>query len=143
MAKMEIMFDGFKDLAEMIDKQGGDLKGAVDEALTETQKLVQGKVEAAAAPYAIKGGGKGYATGAMYRTIIRNPEITWAGNIATVEVGFDLKAPGGFHSIFLMYGTPRIRKNQQLFNAIKGSATRKEIAALQEKILSEKLEIGG
>lgn len=143
MAKMEIIFDGFAELAEMIDKKGNDLKKAVDEALTETQKLVQKNVDEAASTYAKKGGGKGYATGAMYRTILKNAGIEWKGSIAEVGVGFNLSEKGGYHSIFLMYGTPRIKKNTKLYNAIKGSKTKNDIAALQEEVMSKYLNLGG
>lgn len=36
MAKMQILFDGFENLAYAIDEAGKDLHSAVDEALTET-----------------------------------------------------------------------------------------------------------
>ena len=142
MAKMQILFDGFKDLAADIDRAGGDIKAVVDEALTETQKLVQENTTTAAACYATKGR-KGYATGEMYRSILKDARIEWKGMVAEVAVGFDLSQKGGYHSIFIMYGTPRIKKDQALFNAIKGTKTKKEIAELQEKILREHLRIGG
>lgn len=147
---MKILFDGFDQLAEEIDKAGANLKDAVDEALSETQKLVQKKVTDAAKPYASKGEktpGK-YATGDMYRAIIDKPEVEWTGMVAEVAVGFDLTAKGGFHSIYVMngtkvHGTPRVKKDQKLWNAIKGAQTKKEIAALQEEILRKYLKIGG
>lgn len=144
MAKMEILFNGFQELSEMIDKKGNDLKKAVDEALNETQKIVQNNTEQAASKYASKGGGKGYATGAMYRAILKNPKPEWSGNIAEVGVGFDLRGKGlkGYHSIFIMYGTPRIKKDTKLYNAIKGTKTRKEIAEKQEEVMTKYLSLG-
>ena len=142
MAKMKILFDGFADLAYRIDAMGGDLHSAVDEALTETQKLVQENVTTAAAPYA-KGGNKGYATGAMYNSILDDARIKWNGNVAEVDVGFDLTTTGGYHSIFMMYGTPRIAKDTKLFNSIKGTKTRNQIAELQKEIMMKHLSLGG
>ena len=148
MAKMSIMFDGFNDLAYQIDKVGGDLHKAVDEALTETQKLVQGNLEQAAAPYA-SGGQKGYATGEMFKAIIRNPEISWTGNVAEVRVGFDLHQEGGYHSLFVMYGVPRHKKNNpgiakdaKIYNAIRGVRTRKQIEDIQESTMRKYLKVG-
>ena len=142
MAKMKIIFDGFADLAAAIDRTGGDLKTAVDDALTETQKLVQQNLVTAAEPYASKGR-KGYATGEMYRSILKDARIEWSGNIAQVDVGFDLQMNGGYHSIFIMYGTPKIQKDTKVYNAIRGTKTRKDIAAKQQEVMSKYLGMEG
>lgn len=142
--KMSIIFSGFKDLAEAIDRSGGDLHAAVDEALVKTQKLIQSKVTTAAAPYATKGGGlKGYATGDMYNTIIEDGKVSWAGSIATVDVGFRISQSGGWHSIFVMYGTPRMAKDKAVYDAIKGNQTKHAIALLQEEVMQNHLKLGG
>ena len=144
MAKMKITFKGFADLAAQIDKVGGNLKMAADDALTETERIVQNNLEEAAARYARKGGGmKGYATGRMFAAIRRNVQVEWAGNVAIVHVGFDLNAPGGFHSIFVMYGTPRMAKDAKIYNAILGAKTRKQIAEAQEKIMRKYVSLDG
>ena len=145
---MKILFDGFDQLAEEIDKAGANLKDAVDEALSETQKLIQRKVTDAAKPYASRSDAHPYASGDMYRAIIDKPEVEWTGMVAEVAVGFDLTAKGGFHSIYVMngtkvHGTPRVKKDQKLWNAIKGAQTKKEIAAVQEEVLRKYLKIGG
>jgi hypothetical protein len=146
MAKMSITFDGFEKLAEDIDEVGGDLHAAVDEALAETQKLVQDNLTSASAIYGRKGGGKkGYATGEMYRTIIQDLQIDWRGTIAEVKTGFSgegANLSGFMHSIFVMYGTPRMPKNAKVYNAIKGTQTRKQIAEKQEEIMVKHLELG-
>lgn len=142
MSKMSIIFDGFADLAGDIDRVGGDLHKAVDDSLTKTQQLIQEKVISAALPYAHKGL-KGYATGAMYNSILKDAQIDWHGEIAEVNVGFDLTAKGGFHSIFIMYGTPRIAKDTKIYNAIKGSKTKKDIAELQQEVMQQYLKLGG
>ena len=142
MAKMKIVFDGFADLAYRIDKAGNDLKGAVDEALTATEKLIQDNLEPAVAPYAAKGL-KGYATGAMYAARLTEAHINWKGMIAEVDAGFDLLAKGGYHSIFVMYGTPKMSKDSKIYNAIKGAKTKKMIAEKQKEIMLRHLDIGG
>lgn len=142
MAKMSIIFDGFADLAEKIDRSDGDLHKAVDEALTATQKLIQDNLVTAAAPYATKGK-KGYATGAMYKAIINNAKVNWHGSVAEVDAGFELYQEGGWHSIFVMYGTPRMAKDTKVYNAIKGTKTKKDIAAEQQKIMQSYLNLEG
>lgn len=144
MARMSITFKGFEDLAEQVDKAGDKLKTAVDDALTETQRIVQNNVQQASNVYARKGGGvKGYATGQMFSAIKNNIQIEWSGNVAIIHVGFDLKAPGGFHSIFVMYGTPRMAKNAKVYNAIFGAKTKKQIAEAQKKAMEKYLKLGG
>ena len=142
MAKMKIIFDGFADLAYRIDKAGGDLHAAVDEALTATEELVQDNLAPAVEPYGSKGR-KGYATGEMYASRLTEAHIDWKGMVAEVDVGFDLLAKGGYHSIFVMYGTPKMAKDAKVYNAIKGSKTKKDIAAKQEEIMLKYLDIGG
>lgn len=138
--KMKIIFDGFADLASDIDRSGGDLHAAVDDALVQTQKLIQNNLTHAAAPYATKGR-KGYATGKMYQSIIEDGQVHWTGSNAYVEAGFKLRN-GGWPSIFIMYGTPRMKKDSKVYNAIKGSKTKKEIAALQQEVMSKYLKLG-
>ena len=139
--KMKIIFDGFADLAYAIDKAGGDLKAAVYEALVETQSQIQQNVSSAAAPYAAKGR-KGYATGRMYGTIVGDGAVTWEGSVAAVNAGFALGEGSGWHSIFIMYGTPRMAKDTAVYNAIKGTATKKQIERIQQEIMQKHLVLG-
>ncbi len=141
MAKMQILFDGFEDLAAAIDRSGGDLKPAVNEALTKTSEVVQNNLIPAAAIYARKGI-KGYATGKMYGTLITGDSVQWEGTVASIKVGFNLN-DGGWHSIFVMYGTPRMAKDQKIYNAIKGTKTRKDIADAQAEVMKKYLDLAG
>ena len=139
MAKMEILFDGFENLAYAIDEAGADLQAAVDEALTETQEIVKANLIPAAAVYDRKGL-KGYATGKMYRKMIKDTSVDWKGTVAEVNTGFMLEG-GGWHSIFVMYGTPKMTKDQKIYNAIKGTKVKKQIAEAQERIMQQHLEL--
>lgn len=143
MAKMSITFDGFAKLAEDIDAIGGDLHSAVDEALEETQFIVQSNLVSAAQVYSSKGR-KGYATGKMYKSIIQDLGINWKGTVAEVNTGFSGtkgSMAGFMHSIFVMYGTPRMAKDAKVYNAIKGTKTRKDIAKAQEEVMVKHLDL--
>lgn len=144
--KMKIEFDGFRDLAERIDKAGANLHDAVDEALVETQDIVQRELRAAAQPYKTPGGSpKGYNTGSMYNAIIDDRQhVEWSGTTATIEVGFSAeKNRNGFmHSIFVMYGTPKMSKDPKIYNAIKGSRTKKLIYEAQKRTMEKYLKLG-
>ena len=144
MARMGILFDGFSDLAASIDAALGTdaLHQAVDDALTETGKYIQKQLTAAASPYARKGGGrKGYATGEMYKTIKKDQMVYWNGNVAEVSVGFDLTEDDGWVSIFVMYGTPRMAKDTKIYNAIKGAQTQREVAKIQQEVMSKYITV--
>ena len=141
--KIKVEGDLIADLYEAIDKAGGNLKEAADVALRETQKIVQTRLNAAAGVYS-GGGRKGYAQGEMYSSIIKEDgRVEWEGTTASIDSGFDLSAQGGYHSIFIMYGTPRIAKDSAVFNAIKGSGTQNAIKIAQAKALQEYLSLGG
>ncbi len=143
MATMKIVGDPMADLLEEMDRIGMDVKPAATEALEKTQNLISNNLKSAAQIYDQKGGGqKGYATGKMYRTIISDQHVSWEGSIATVNAGFALKENGGFHSIFVMYGTPRMMKDTKVYNAIKGARTRTRIAKIQEEVMKKYLKLG-
>ena len=147
MAKMSIIFDGFDKLAEQIDELNrGKLKQAVDEALVETSKYIQLQVTKATEPYKSASPQHKYATGAMYSSIIKDDTVTWSGTVAEVKVGYDITKKGGYHSIFVMYGSPKHvpykpKQDKNIYNAIKGTATNKKIKQLQENIMKKYLEL--
>ena len=144
MARMQILFDGFADLAASIDACMGSevLHQSVDEALVETGKYIQQQLTQAAAPYATKGGGrKGYATGKMFKAIKKDQVVHWYGNVAEVSVGFDLTTDDGWVSIFVMYGTPRMAKDTKIYNAIKGARTQKEVGVIQQEVMQKYITV--
>lgn len=149
MARMSITFDGFEKLAAELDREGKQLKPAVNEALEETQRYIQQQVEEASLPYA-NGGKKGYAEGNLYDAIIRHPEIEWLGSVANVKVGFSSKQnwKGFMHSIFVMYGVPAhgkfnkgYQKDGKVYNAIRGIRTKKQIEEKQKEVMKKYLQM--
>ncbi len=147
--RMSITFDGFEKLAAELDRQGKDLKPAVNEALEETQKYIQQELQSATLQYA-NGGRKGYAKGDLYDSIITDPDIEWNGLVASVKVGFSSIYGGweGFmHSIFVMYGVPAhgkfnrgYGKDAKVYNAIRGIRTKKQIEKLQKEVMEKHLK---
>ena len=130
----------FQNLLIELDKKGKDAKVAADEALQITGNLIAENLTTAASPYAGKGL-KGYATGKMYGTILRNERTEWNGNTATVRAGFRIR--DALESVFIMYGTPRMAPDKKVFNAIQGTKTKKQIKEKQEEILREHMGLGG
>lgn len=128
--KMQLEFDGFEKLISKINKMGGDVKGTTEKALKETHKIVTEKAEIAIAPHR--------DTGRTERSLQRNARIEWLGDVGSVEVGFNLKE-GGLPSIFLMYGTPKMKKDQKLYDAFYGKTTRNEIIQAQQNIFFDEI----
>ena len=134
--KFGIQFEGFKELMAELDAVSGDLKGVTEKALQASHKIVTPALNADMQ--------KHRRSGATAKSIIENDHVNWDGMTASIDIGFDLK-DGGLASIFLMYGTPRMKKDTQLYNDIYGSATRKKIAEVQEKIIHDAImeKLGG
>ena len=128
--KTRIEFDGFEEVIARLTKLDGDIKGVTEKALRETHKVITKKAETAIAPHK--------QTGATEKSLKRNAEIEWVGTLASVEVGFDI-SHGGLPSIFLMYGTPRMKKDQNLYNAFFGNKTKKEVMELQETLFYDEI----
>ena len=143
MARMSITFDGFADLAEAIDRVGNDLHKAVDEALTDTQEIVSDELRSSAGIYQHKGL-KGYATGKMYSAIQKDGKVEWKGSVASVGTGFSYEQnkAGFIHSIFVMYGTPKMSKDVRVYNAIRGSKVKKAIYEKQQEVMQKYTRIG-
>lgn len=136
MAKIKLgLEENFKDLLYRVEKVSGDMRPAVDEALTELQRSIQDDVKAAAAKYTK--GGTPYSTGAMLGAIKPANGPEWAGTTAKVGVGFEIHKPGGggMHSVWMMYGTPRIAKDVKLYRAVRGA----HIKHMANRIFTETL----
>lgn len=129
--KLSIDFKGFAEYAERLEKLGGDLKEAADKALKESKDLVDEQLHEQMK--------KHHRTGRTEKSIRDDAEVEWSGNVGSVDVGFDI-AHGGLPSIFLMYGTPRMSKDQKLYNAVYGTATKRKVKELQEKIFAEAIQ---
>ena len=121
---------------EKLDELAGDLKGVTEEALKESERLITPKLHDDMKRHK--------RTGRTENSIDDNTKVKWEGTQGAIKIGFNL-ADGGLASIFLMYGTPRIGKDQKLYNDIYGAKTRKEIAKKQEEIFSRaiKKRMGG
>ena len=128
--KTRIEFEGFEEVIARLKKLDGDIKGVTEKALRETHKVITKNAETAIAPHK--------QTGATEKSLKRNAEIEWAGSVASVETGFSIRN-GGLPSIFLMYGTPRMKKDQNLYNAFFGNKTKKEVMELQETIFYDEI----
>lgn len=133
--KIGLNFDGWENYIAKLDELGGSnaMKRGVESSLKESKKYVNPLIEKSMSK--LPAGGK-YSTGNTKKSIDKDYTVEWSGMTGTIKVGFDF-SKSGVKSIFLMYGTPRMKPVSGLKSAIYGAKTQKEIAEIQEKVLSD------
>ena len=133
--KLKIEFEGFDAAVARLKKLDGDVKGITEEALKASRDYINPKLHSAMKPH--------HRTGKTEASIVENSKVEWYGTTAKIDVGFDLKN-GGLPSIFLMYGTPRMKKDRKLYDAIYSKSTKDYIHLIQEDIFYDEIRrLGG
>lgn len=133
--KFSIDFDGFLDLAARISKAGGEaaLKRATENALNKSKEIANAEVVAAMnkSPYSFNAGEKG-SKGRARKSAEKTAAVPveWEGTTAKAVIGVNLsEAP---EVAILMHGTPHIKADAQLKNAIKVKGkVRKKVSEAQ------------
>lgn len=129
--KLTINFTGFKEMAEQLDKIGGDLKKTTEKAINDSADFITPQLKAAIHPR--------WLTGQTEGSLVENSPVEWEGSKASRKVGFNISS-GGIASIFLMYGTPKMAPDKNLYNALYGNSTRRKISEIQKEIFMKELE---
>lgn len=131
--RIGLQVNGFEDYMAKLDELGGSkaMVRGVEGALRASKQYVNPLIEKSMAK--LPAGGK-YSTGNTKKSIDRDMSVDWSGMTATIKVGFDF-SKSGVTSIFLMYGTPKMKPVTGLKNAVYGSKTQKELATIQEEAL--------
>lgn len=134
-----IEFAGWDDYMAKLDKIGGrsGLKRGVDAGLIASKEYVNPKLLKSVTGGALPAGGKYSSPPHVKNTLDTELKVNWEGSTAEIKIGFNIKKPGGMTSIYLMYGTPRMRPAKGLKTTVYGAKTRKEIATLQEEAVSK------
>lgn len=140
--RIGLQVEGFEEYMAKLDEVGGTaaMRRGVEEALKESKKYVNPLIEQAMTK--LPAGGR-YSTGDTKRSLDKDMSVEWQGATASIKVGFDF-SESGLKSIFLMYGTPRMKPVTGLKAAVYGAKTKKEIAAIQgaalDKVIKEIME---
>ena len=129
--KLTLDFSCLGEYAEILDKIGGNLEKTAEKALQESHKLVTEQLHQDMKRHR--------QTGVTEKSIKDDSTVTWEGTTAVIDVGFKI-SEGGLPSIFLMYGTPRMAKDQKIYNDVYGGRTKKKIQEIQRKIFDEAIE---
>lgn len=114
-----------------------NLKEVTDKALVESKKIVNAKLEKDTIKPNFPRQGK-YASPnePVKNSINKQFNTEWQAYVDGIKIGYDLNV-SGLVSIFLMYGTAKMRPAKKLKNDIFGKATREEIKKKQEEIFME------
>lgn len=132
--RMTVDFSGVDSYIQRLQKLPGAVEKAITLALKETQDFIADKAAASIAPR--------NKTGTVAGTILRDGDVVWTMDTASIAVGYEIKDSEGnitgLPSIFLMYGTEvggqtGIEADKSMYMAIYGSATKKEAQRLQEQ----------
>jgi hypothetical protein len=135
--RMTVDFSGLELYQKKLASIDGDAtKRAFESALKASQNIVRENVTAAMQRHT--------ETGRTAKAIIKNSDVEWTGDTASIDVGFDITG-GGLASIFLMYGTtvhgqPHIAPDRNLYNAVYGQKTRREVLKIQEEVFQKVIE---
>ena len=130
--KAKLEMSGFDTILKRLNELGGDARQVTDEALRKTHEIVTHNAEIAMQKANLPAGGK-YSTGDTLKSLIRKANVEWDGDVASVNVGFDIDN-GGLVSIFLMHGTPRTKPDKKLYDAFYGRKEKREIVEAQEQV---------
>jgi hypothetical protein len=140
--KIGLQFDGWEEYIAKLDELGGTqtMKKGVEEALIASKKHVNPLIEKAMVKGKLPAKGR-YSTGDTKDSIDTDMSVEWEGMTGIIKVGFDF-SKSGIKSILLMQGTevngsPRMKPVSGLKSAIYGAKTQKEVAEIQEKVLSD------
>lgn len=135
MSRMSLEFEGFNEAVKRLERLEGNVRKVTNEALIKSKRLAHQQAGAAMSSH-----NESYAT---IRSLDNTSLPEWAGTTATIHVGFNIRK-GGLASIFLMYGTPRMKKDTKLYNAFYGNKIKKEVHKLQEEIFMKEIrKLGG
>lgn len=135
MAKFKMEVEGLENYIAKISSLDGDVKAAVTKGLENSKSRSHGELHAAM--------GSHHRTGRTEGSLDDGGGVQWAGTMGTIDVGFHIHS-GGLASIFLMYGTPRMKKDTKLYNAVYGAAAQAKVAEIQESALQEAIrKLGG
>lgn len=134
MAKMSIEFKGFDEMIQKLSKLGEDTHAIAEKALVSGFEAVTPNIQGAIAPHRL--------TGQTEESLVTSPKVSWTGDVGSVDVGFDIPG-GGIASIFLMFGTPKMSPDQNLYNSVYGSKAKRLMRKSAEEVLYEAIRRAG
>ena len=138
-SKMSLdMSDFEKQMLKKLNELQADVPKIGTKALEKTHEIVTEKALEAMKKENLPAKGK-FSSGATEASVYREAKVYGVGEALVVDVGFSISS-GGLASIFLLYGTPRMKKSQKLYDAFFSNATKSEVLTAQEQIIFNELQ---
>ena len=130
---MSLDFHDLEQMMKRYEKIGADIKPAAEKALKKSHAFVTRRLEEHTTDPFMPAKGK-YSLGDTKKTIIKSDKVYWVGGTqGYVGVGFDVSKD--ITSIFLMYGTPKMDPNKEIYKDVFGKNTRRMIREIQEEVM--------
>lgn len=130
--------DFMKDLQKQLNDLGADIKKVTETALIRSQEILNSEAEEAMQDRYLPAKGR-YSTESTLKSLYKDKKVAWSGDTASIDAGFSIRA-GGIASIFLLYGTPRMKKDQKLYDAFFSKKAVEERTEAQEKVFLEEIQ---
>lgn len=121
-------------MIKRLDSLGGDVRGAVDEALGKAAETVRQDTIAATQKPNLPRQGK-YSNDVTISSIVQDTSVHWEGQTAWVPVGFDFSRPGA--GGYLITGTPKMQPAPKLHRMYKQKGYMKNIQRLIDLVLTQ------
>lgn len=135
---MKLEFAGFDEMLKKLTALEADTKSIAEEALRRTFDIVTREEEIGIQAPNLPAQGK-FSTGRTEKSLLRTFSVKWQGTVGGTDVGFQIDK-GGFPSIFLIRGTPKMQKDQKLYDAFYGDRIRGEFLNAQREVFTKALE---
>lgn len=121
---------GFEKMIEDLDKLGGNVKKAVTDALQQAAETIRDDTIDALADSNLPAHGKYHSQQRFTeKSLIRDTDVHWDGDIGWVPVGFDFAKQGS--GGYIITGTPRMKPDKELNRMYK---QKKYMRMIQEGI---------
>lgn len=132
MAKtFKVGFEGIEEAIERLEKLGGNVEEATEEALNQTYDYITPKLKEELSKYKVR-------TGGMTDSFRKNEKVEWYGFMAQIKAGFDYDISD--HALYHMItGTPYMEPNKNLYNALYGAKTKSEVQKIQKEVFLDKI----
>ena len=105
-------YHDMEQMQKRFEKIGADIKPAAEKALKKSHDFVTRRLEEHTTDSFMPSGGK-YSKGETKESIVKEDKVYWIGSNAYIPVGYDITK--SMNSIFLMYGTPRMDPNKEIY----------------------------
>lgn len=133
----ELDFHEMEAMLKRFEKFGASTKIPIENALKKSHSFVTKNLHEHMKKEYLPAHGE-YSHGDTEKSIVEDETVYWIGDKAYIGVGFDMSKSKT--SIFLMYGTPRMKPNKKIYEDVWGRKTRRQIREIQEEAMWDALD---